>query len=749
MSSPIPASGLRGVSEETNDAWQHFVRLFRRDCICQGPQISHDLLPARLEEVNEQLFAISHCPGGAEEQISLLISHPQADIAGDVAVVGSFHQVGLHRNSNDLGVKHCIKTELSEQEETTPYYSCANSSYGHDDEELVPNRKKSRGIESVIFNDGDLASSSPKRPKSITVARKEVLKTELLHHWKQFELREVHKLSNLEIGYEGNLVEYPSISFEQLLNRQVGIGNAKQEHGVSIDDAHAIVSFVTAVASPEALIQLKQALIGWRTQDLTKELMKAGGIGSVLKALDHLEAQNAFTAIATRIKLVQLAEAVDIANFSLPTPKGRGNPVVIWLSNQYRLFLRAEYPELQEGGKSWNTKLDDIKRKVRAGRRWQQLIKLFGVGVIGLVPSFAQGNSRNHDFNKTVKSFSDPCFKLLVETMEMRKRDHVKLLSAKLQKFMESLFKGNTDLPRLVLEYMDSSQIEAQPNCSPSLGLYLDIAVRALGLPAADAVMADDSICYSGSTSVRFALERLGLREEHMQEFKGNNKMSGAVLNVFMKMLQADADKKQDQSLFMDSDIFPGVNRCLSCRTQDVFCDVMEQQGAHCTRCRCDGVICEKQSGNSRLDSEQFYTHSSIYIPIFTKEITHWSLVVVRPFEKSVVHYDSLAYSGSERPAILTWALREVVKWTRDLISPARWESEEWKESAHEVAKQPPGGNDCGICTVMFCRLLLTGRPFPLDGSLSSEHMAKMRRDFASALVQQTFASADSVSTTL
>jgi hypothetical protein len=108
----------------------------------------------------------------------------------------------------------------------------------------------------------------------------------------------------------------------------------------------------------------------------------------------------------------------------------------------------------------------------------------------------------------SVKSCSDPCYKLLVETMEMKKSDHVKQLSAKLQIFMESLFKGNTDLPRLVLEYMDSSEIEAQPNCSPNLGLYLDVAIRALGLPALDPQMTDDGISYGESMSVRIALER-------------------------------------------------------------------------------------------------------------------------------------------------------------------------------------------------------------------------------------------------
>ena len=73
---------------------------------------------------------------------------------------------------------------------------------------------------------------------------------------------------------------------------------------------------------------------------------------------------------------------------------------------------------------------------------------------------------------------------------------------------MESLFNGRTDPPRLVLEYMDSSQIEAQLNCSPHLGLFLDDATRALGLPSAEWRMTDDGIFYDESVSVKVALER-------------------------------------------------------------------------------------------------------------------------------------------------------------------------------------------------------------------------------------------------
>jgi hypothetical protein len=60
----------------------------------------------------------------------------------------------------------------------------------------------------------------------------------------------------------------------------------------------------------------------------------------------------------------------------------------------------------------------------------------------------------------------------------MRKGEHVRSLSYKLEDFMASLFQGRSDLPRLVLENMNSSHIEAQPNLSPELVTYLDIADR-------------------------------------------------------------------------------------------------------------------------------------------------------------------------------------------------------------------------------------------------------------------------------
>jgi hypothetical protein len=85
----------------------------------------------------------------------------------------------------------------------------------------------------------------------------------------------------------------------------------------------------------------------------------------------------------------------------------------------------------------------------------------------------------------------------------------------------------------------------------------------------------------------------LGLSDENIDEFKPTNKISGATMNVFMKMLQQDADSMQDGTIFLDSDFFSGINKCLNCRMHESKCDIPEQHGGHCTQCRQNGLICE------------------------------------------------------------------------------------------------------------------------------------------------------------
>lgn len=431
------------------------MRLFRRDCGSEGTQKSLDLLDTRLNLVTEQITAISSSPyvvGDADSIPKQFASQDPSISSPDPPSISASTHVSLKAVTAAPVTELCIKSEFPEQsrlplgepsgllKEDSVYLGLGlkdeddklglvkefqpntqNMSYSTaaitDSPETHPKKRAKVGSDSgkhdeKLRNIGKRSRITPtsttwsnggKAPVPLKSSKMKKMsgRNEILKYWRHFEMEEMAKVSTSKTEKMATYhVEHPASSFEQLVDTEAGKGTDVDQRTVTVEDAHAIVSFVTAVAGPEALIQFKQALIGWRTQSMTTELMQASGFASVLKALTHLETQNAFNSIATRIKLVQLADAVDVGHLTLPSPKGRGNPIVKWLSSQYKLFLHAEFPDLKEGSTAWNTKLDDIKRKVKAGRRWQQLIKLFGVGIVGLVPSFASADGRNSDFNR-------------------------------------------------------------------------------------------------------------------------------------------------------------------------------------------------------------------------------------------------------------------------------------------------------------------------------------------------------------
>ncbi|KAH8819114.1 hypothetical protein F5884DRAFT_3127 [Xylogone sp. PMI_703] len=473
------AQGLSNLSKETNEAWQTFLTLFARDCAQEGHAKASGLLPGRLQFLVDKISEASNSPGtilgpSLFGQLGAVGTNTSAsNVGGSIKEeiseesVSSMRFFGTSRNElvSQTGLGWEGEGIRSEENYASGWslnkggFSAHNSTLGSSD----PVMGKGHSI-------GPSGMLKPLRPKS---AGKEVVKGEALENQKPLKNKMIN-FSTSDMRSNGSLQELPN-SFQQLLGLS-DLENKGKDQLLSLEEVHGIVSFVNLVASPHALSQFRQAIIGWRSQGETTELMQATQFVSVLRALNHLEAQSTFSAIATRIKLVQLAEAVDVANITFPSPRGRGNPLVKWLSAQYRQFLHLEYPELKVGSRPWNTKLDDLKRKVKAGRRWQQLISRFGVGIIGLVPVFTPGDQRNIDFNRLIKTNSELCFKLMIKTLERDKCDHIRSMSIKLEEFMLSLFKGNKDPPRLILEGVDPSNIEAQPIDSPQLVTYLDPA---------------------------------------------------------------------------------------------------------------------------------------------------------------------------------------------------------------------------------------------------------------------------------
>jgi hypothetical protein len=432
MLSPDHAQNLASISQDTTDvcvtspylhqhdadhlcssfqAWNHFVSLFRRDCADEGREKSLALLPDVLQGINTQLTTICHSVYESEAAIkseqSTLPHDSNTTTEGDFGFPSLVHN---DTNNEPQDVKHHpqdVTFDAPEPRKGLPYAQMRKSARNSGNYPEGNTRSKVVGKriqpfrERLVSSDGKVASQTSHVATQRKSRLKKMSKIDALEHWKQFEIKEKARISNSGANdISDQFSEHPVRNFEQLLTSQDGKGKAGREKRVSVEDAHAITRFISAVASPQALVEFRQALTGWRSLPMAMELVRDDGFASVLRALRLLEAQTAFTSIATRIKLVQLTRAVDSANRALPLRRGRGNPIFLWLSSQYKLFLRAEYPDLKEGTVAWNTKLDDLKRKVRAGRRWQQLIPQFGLGVIGLVPFELGGETRSCNFDK-------------------------------------------------------------------------------------------------------------------------------------------------------------------------------------------------------------------------------------------------------------------------------------------------------------------------------------------------------------
>ncbi|KKA26082.1 hypothetical protein TD95_004011 [Thielaviopsis punctulata] len=118
----------------------------------------------------------------------------------------------------------------------------------------------------------------------------------------------------------------------------------------------------------------------------------------------------------------------------------------------------------------------------------------------------------------------------------------------------------------------------------------------------------------------------------------------------------------------------------------------------------------------------------TVLIPVCQN--SHWTLLVVQPCARRVVHMDSLNPRGSPR-------LRAtLVRWLGELLRAEGVAEDEWRE-VDVAAPVQTNGYDCGVFTVMNAICMVIG----VEPGLAyvAEEMARYRWDVAAMLVNQGF----------
>ena len=88
----------------------------------------------------------------------------------------------------------------------------------------------------------------------------------------------------------------------------------------------------------------------------------------------------------------------------------------------------------------------------------------------------------------------------------------------------------------------------------------------------------------------------------------------------------------------------------------------------------------------------------TVYIPVHNSQ--HWTLVVVRPGERSIEHFDSLGARSRRHIAV-------VQTWLRGELGP-KYVEEEWRVLP-SLSPQQDNGSDCGVFLLTTAKAVAIG----------------------------------------
>lgn len=123
----------------------------------------------------------------------------------------------------------------------------------------------------------------------------------------------------------------------------------------------------------------------------------------------------------------------------------------------------------------------------------------------------------------------------------------------------------------------------------------------------------------------------------------------------------------------------------------------------------------------AKIGGEQLLNVDTVFIPVH--EINHWTLMVVRPVDRTIEYFDSLGSSGA---AQVKW----IKKWLRGELG-SKYKEDEWTVLG-SVSSQQDNGSDCGVFLLTNAKAIALGIE---PTAFGPSHIKLLRRKIVAELM--------------
>ncbi|KAH0537054.1 hypothetical protein FGG08_006124 [Glutinoglossum americanum] len=315
--------------------------------------------------------------------------------------------------------------------------------------------------------------------------------------WEEAEERFGHK-QGLDLGELDKATPKPVALFMNLIKTRVPMGTSAPKTAgqyLRAEDADHITRLVTAAGGRVAINIFREVIARFRLHDLAYAAKRDEmSLSRSMEILTRLENADAFLCIARRYHLALLAQQADrILNrpdrkWTNSNRTTRARNVNERKADAYTELMNEAFPTLtrpsqtsSDGGRQesqfeWSKAYAALKKHISHGRRWQQLVKDHGLGILVLIPAINEPIHAIKD--STIYKMTDFVFDLFRTALKRKGRYLREMASGDIEAFLVAGISGelaSTDAPRLVLEGQRSSDILKQPNNSLEFRRFMSV----------------------------------------------------------------------------------------------------------------------------------------------------------------------------------------------------------------------------------------------------------------------------------